>query len=654
MCILIFIYYLLFLRSANSSDDYITIAEYNFYKEMNVFQDFMFNKIKKDLAKCKSDIIEVMKNLSSFNLLYMEFNKNNDEKAMELNFRKRFPTLNFAKNAEIGCMNIQIFFQKYNNTFYKLENTLNGLCLWLYKDYEHSINTIKSELKNLLGTKKIQRLNYKNLINNINTDFLFLPIYLSEFERLMLKRKTKIESYKQINPIHELMPISKETENNYNYIDLVFEELQIYDLPDFLLELIKEIKIKNSSIIEYVSTLTKKSLKFERFINHFNANDSLEDYESKAEELEKEVFEFDSTLTEESLSLKVADLHSAFKDIFFNIQNAFVTFSNAYQKIKDDTKTRLPVNFADYKKYLTKKAFVNNNKFAFITTWFATMNNKNTDMTSIVKEKSEKLQNTLYLFIGKCYAEYKKYDDCLRKEIYNLIKIIKNFDTNINLLEYQKIKINDEKNDNYNRILKNDFISFSKITFSNQDFESYFDERVTIDNILTKIKSKDNTMMITSKILVNPINSPCFERKQKLFSEILALFTDNNIKKEYLCELLKFIEPVTENTEIKSIYSNVKHIRHNLNFEDVLAEYNTEKNEFVIRIKTWALNEIKKIDPSFVESPLTAKTKSPSSKNELSEFSDSKNRKIKIIACILIPVILLIVLFLIYKFKIKK
>lgn len=647
MASFILIFYFFLIKSANTENEVNEINEYKFYKDIDDLQQKLSKNFEEDQKKLQNSVITVLNNLKNFETLYVDFKNESTTEILNMNFRKWFPNFDISSNVNIANIMIDEFFQKYNKNDKLLLKDINTLKAWLLQDYKSLFNCLTGKIKNLIVKKRINRDNFVQLINEqIYNDFFF-PERLYDFEMKVLSINYKLKAYKSINPIHELMIYEDSIKNKYSFIDMIIEKLDIYDLPSYLKTFLNDLKSKNLVISQFQESFTSIYDSFFKCLNNFAKSDN---FNLKKDELFKIVFLNDQMLEANQVPILFRDIPEIFKSSIYEIQNIFQNFINKHKELKEVQSENLHNDIFDYIELLkiedpqSKKSLKN---------FFKKDIKKTVKRNEEKTRKENKIMKTLSEIKWECWRFHIKYYFDLRPKFIDLIEKILDPSLIMVLNDNQRIKINNEKNKAINNKLKNEFRSFFEDIFINRDFDfccNMFNELMNKN----QKNSSDPDIAISSRKTNRFYN---FDRKKEIINQIETIFTDEKIKNECFCNFLELINSGEENVDVNFQQLSSKNYKYdsviNIKLKERMFKYVNSEINFIKSMKNLISNKIKPIIPIHLENESRDDYNLDSSKKEQKITFTERNRKIILIAFILIPVIIGIIVLLILKYKIK-
>lgn len=636
-------YFYLFEATVQKENKLEPFDQENFSKSIDSLVCNIHYLFEKHVKELKAQTKNIFKNIKNYRSLYYDFKKENTLVEEENNFIKHFSSIKYFDLLEEAQKHVEEFVETFNkseNQFKKEKAYLKNSCK---DEYVQLYHCLKKHIINLLAKKKIKKKNYEEVIDQANFMVVGLIIQIYDFERRVLSYETKLDAYKVINPIHELITYSKEKKLQITYVDIVIDKLDTYDLHEELKNFLYDLKAKNHYYINFFRYLKKMKIRFNKF-EIANKNPTSEEIEGFLNPyfLENKTLQgSNKNLTDncpQILQNEIKIIKKIFSDLLIEHEKLKTEF---YKSLKEAiTYFFEPFTQADSKEKNNWKSF-KKNFFKFIKGDY--------------DKKTEKIHEKIKIILNQKFIDYilsvksinKAYQLNLRKTLNNLIQKIEHLATNKNLNETEKIKVNGSKIRDYNNWLKNGFLSFAKdLVATNEKFMNYYNDFIKSKPI--NPENIENTDFLSYIVKTNhPI---FFKRKIEIISRFHTLFTKNEIKKECLCG---FLESIT-NADIKLnlILEDLK-VKNSSKVKDGIMKYLTAEKEFLTQISNWTFDQIKLIHPSYEKKTIPVTKKLPSLKNEEKKPIVKKSKKMVVVAFILIPIIIGTGIFLIYKFKIK-
>lgn len=561
----------LFLTLIKLEEVYKSIEEYNFYKEIENFQNYIYENIQQYEVELKNEIVNSFKNARK-------------PKKILKNFQKLVPSLDINEKEEYIHQNLKIFINKYNDNFVKLWNSYKSLRMIqvrIINDYQNLYNFIKNNALVLIQKKLIENENDLQKVNDIHFDRFTFNIQLYNFEREILSKTLYIRSFIIINPIHELMPLRIYGKKHRNYISLLLEKIQLFNLPLHLNDMINQLKELNNILIIHLSHIDDINILIHKLCTYINEGHNNESYYFKKLKLVFEKFFLDSlNLNTTYLNDMINNIPDIFKLHVCKIKNIITDFLNKYINFRKSVNSEI---FHTYK--ILENLYENNN----------------------VKTKEiiiNKFRLILENFTIKTKKIYRELDYGLRKPLDNIFQTIqenKSYDyINTERFIITKSKVSEA----YNSILRKEFIAFfsKKLVPLDYSFTTDF-----IADFRSCEGSWDRNIVTREYIRQKSIYLN-LNRKEEIVKQIETLFTDNEIRIKVFFEILQMCENNEKhiNQRLEAIVDLKKQKNSKLNsyFEYLVNKHLLEEKQYVEKMK----NLIKKL---LEKSQLFRNVKSP-------------------------------------------
>lgn len=338
--------YLVCIKATNCGEIYKPIEEYNFYKEMENFQKYILSNFKQYEIEIKNNVVCLFENKDELKI---------DENEIE----KTVAIFNINEKSENLKKNLRIFLQKYTDDLNKFKLSIEDIEMVFLEDYKNMcIYFIDLSFKTIdNGNKK--KNDILQFIKDINFDEkLCSPIRLYNFERDVISKKCAVEAYWTINPIHELMP-KKENENiGYNYIHILLNKLELYDVPLCFKFFINDLKYANMKIAFFYDKVAQRFGLFQTFYNNPEFYKTEEDDDYELMEVFSDIFIEENELFANSLNLKDYNNVRIFSQIFFQIQNVFLNFYKKQEELKNKINADFEMILKKYEQNETNDVFM--------------------------------------------------------------------------------------------------------------------------------------------------------------------------------------------------------------------------------------------------------------------------------------------------------
>lgn len=627
MNILIYCFYLNFVQVVNLKESIDVKEDFQFYNEISKIRDKIelnFEKYQNQLKSCFINFIKNVKDLEKFrNELNAKISKNIDCNILDEIFSS-IQTENMKTEKTKECNSITIFIQKYNKNTLPMKEKIVKLVILFIEDYKRIYKFIKKEVYKLLTQNKVDAKNYAEMMEKIVFKEYCFFIGFYDFQIEFLSKELEINAFNRINPIHELIIKNENKKSVYNYICVLLEILDIYDLPPCLTKIIYELKIRNTEIINYYHNNKKNCRIYDLFVNNIKTYDDNE-IRCMINDFLQHSFLNSSVFTIDTSKPENKDEINIFKDFILKIQMNFKIFSEKVNELKNKIILELQNYSSEY---------------------YSKLDNKKDEQ--LINDKFATLENTLkkYYFMSFRYIE--DLDSKLRKILQSLIIKIRDPTINNLLPKHQQIKFNHPKNLHYNICLKTGYQTFFHEILINKEYNKNYQTFLQLvdANDQSKLQNEIRDFCDIKKRFFN------FRRKEDIIIQINTLFTDNKIKKECLDGFIELIAKYENEYNVKHLNIQKSNDKgkspFNKELHNKMLNFIIEEKRYITKMKNVIKNEIKLID-IVEQNQIMA-----NNKNEHFKVDATNNEYVKVVFdAVALVVVLGLIGIIIYKFRKK-
>lgn len=623
MNVLICLFQIFFIKTSQQDgiqESYNLSDEYNFYCEMDLFKKYL----KTNFNKYATEINEVIKTKI--------YNTNLEKlKSNIIKHEKFFPEYTPTNLVEETSKAINMICEKYNcnakdRKDYEeilkknIDDDYNAIYKQLKQNFANAITKNENNIKKTtdvayilnLVSEKVGNENEEKIKEVTTSSNMLIELYKLESE--ISRRVTPINIFAKVNPVHELMASNVIRVERYNYIDVLIERLDIYDIPSCLQIFIDDIKTKNHLIKIYNNKTNKICEQLELLLTPpYGKSVKDIDYENKILDLENQLYLQNmnrSDSNNNAFDFENNELLKKLKKEINDIQKIYTNFFFEYKEIERLMKEAIKNHLTNFVK--TKKS-----RFEYIKVFNMCVSNQ-----SLIYETQ--MQPMLVEFIQK--IEDHKINDGLEESL--------------------KIKINNNRIFHYNYQLKCDVENFLLQLFYKSNFYYIYDR---FTELMTQRGYKLQSDAYNDFLRLE-VGSHGFKKIEKILLQVEKQFTDDGIRNDCFSTLLKISQDNC--AKLNEISINLEHIYPLNNSDD--AKPLKEKMDLCLNNEKELAESLKSLfEKKIVTKQIIKENKVIIAENKKENQVQEKSNKtlIFILASTGIIILIGVVVYLIFKYK---
>lgn len=503
MILHICLFYSFFVKTQQTFKKYELNNHYNFYDDLEGFYNHVKDKYRDFGEDLKKRVIVSFTEYKKIHLLRSKNNKTVDE------FEKQMPKVHLDDKMAEFEEDIKKLIGKYNHNDKEAKAIMLKIKECVNEGYYRIYFSIKNSVKEEIENKKIKEVKELSKIESIviSTELFLTDLY--KFERTLLTKKPIISAYMLKNPISEYIPYTESNKKPTNYVNVLLDELERYNLPLPLQEQIEKFRRSNMILVNYLESITN-NYQFNNlsFIYKYIIDNN---FITNMQTLKDNLFLDNDKLSKLQLDRKniaLSKLLSNFDGIFTHIEMVFKKFCEDYSSSKKSLESDL------------------NEIFGIVNNKIPNKNKINTKIT--VGERKARLGQCLELFMKDISRLCHKADLDLRISVKELINQIQTLATKSDLTDDFLISKNKYLETQFNKQLKNENDAFFKHITNQPGFNGAYNTFIKlIEKTLNDPKHEGTKDFMSKKI--KPYN---IEAIIDIINHIENQFTDEKIKNE--------------------------------------------------------------------------------------------------------------------------